>query len=93
MLLGDCYVEPTERIMKNFCLIYNCKNTITDKICYKNPEDLKGHELMITNMKQVYMISQNVFNCIERFLHQTEPHTLLALITAVVNGVIFDNLV
>ena len=38
MLLGDFNVEQTEKHMKDFSLIYNCKNIIRDKTCYKNTE-------------------------------------------------------
>ena len=50
ILLGDCYVEPTEQLMKRFSLVYNCWNIIRDKTCYKNPNESKCHDLMVLNI-------------------------------------------
>ena len=38
ILLGDFNLESTEKDMKDFSLIYNCKNIIRDKACYENAE-------------------------------------------------------
>ena len=40
ILLVNFNVEPIEKHMKDFSLIYNCKNIIRYKTCYKNPESV-----------------------------------------------------
>ena len=50
ILLGDFTVEATEKHMKNFSLISNCKDIIRDKTCYKNPENPKCIDLIMINM-------------------------------------------
>ena len=37
MLMGDLNAEPTEAVVSGFCEIYNLKNLIKDKTCFKNP--------------------------------------------------------
>ena len=37
ILMGDVNVEPNDAIFKNFCQIYDCKNFVKDKTCFKNP--------------------------------------------------------
>ena len=83
ILLGDFNVETAEKHMKDFSLIYNCKNFVMDKTCYKNLENPKYIDPIMTNILKSFQnsleietelsdFSQNVFNCIESFLHQTK---------------------
>ena len=46
LLLGDFNAEPTTTTVSDFCEIYNLKNIIKDKTCFKNPTWI---DLMITN--------------------------------------------
>ena len=49
ILLGGFNVEPTEKHVKDFSLIYNCKNIIRNKTYCKNPENPKCIDLTMTN--------------------------------------------
>ena len=47
--------------MKYFCLIYDSKNIIRDKTCYKNPENPKCIDpIMIKKEVQNYEISEAI---------------------------------
>ena len=37
MLIGDLNAEPSEATVFDFCIIYNLKNLIKGKTCFKNP--------------------------------------------------------
>ena len=61
ILLDNFNVEPTEKHMKDFSLIYNCKNIIRDKTCYKNPaENPKCIDLIMTNTSKSFQNSQAI---------------------------------
>ena len=49
ILLGDFDVEPTEKHTKDVSPIYNSKNIIREKTCYKNPENPRCIDLIIKN--------------------------------------------
>ena len=49
LLLGDFTTEPSDTALSNFCEIYNFKNLIKDKTCFKNPEKPSCIDLIITN--------------------------------------------
>ena len=49
LLLGDFNTEPSDTALSNFCEIYNLKNLIKDKTCFKNPEKPSCIDLIITN--------------------------------------------
>ena len=57
ILLGDFNVELIEQHVKDFSLAYDCKNTFKDKTCYKNPENPKCIDLIMTNMLKAFEIS------------------------------------
>ena len=52
-----CDFNPTGKHMKDFSLIYNCKNIIRYKACYKNPENPKYIDLIMTNMPKSFQNS------------------------------------
>ena len=35
--MGDFNAEPNEPVISNFCKVYNTKNIIKEKTCFKNP--------------------------------------------------------
>ena len=47
--MGDFNTEPTDTAFSNFCEIYNLKNLIKDKTCFKNPNKPSCIDLIITN--------------------------------------------
>ena len=47
--LGDFDVKTTEKHTKDFSPIYNSKNIIREKTCYKNPENPSCIDLIINN--------------------------------------------
>ena len=59
VLLGDFNVEATEQPMKDFCLIYNCKNIMREKTCYKNLETPCTDPIM-TNIPKSFEISKKI---------------------------------
>ena len=48
-LLIDFNSEPNEPAISNFCEIYNTKNIIKEKICFKNPENQTCIDLILKN--------------------------------------------
>ena len=49
VLMGDFNAEPTDTTLSDFCEIYNLKNVIKDKTCFKNPNKPSCIDLVITN--------------------------------------------
>ena len=49
ILLGDFNVEPEEVNMSDFLNIYNLRNLVKQKTCYKNPENPSCIDLILTN--------------------------------------------
>ena len=60
ILLGDFNTELTDTALSHFCEIYNFKNLIKDKTCFKNPNKPSCIDLIIANrqklLKQGYLI-------------------------------------
>ena len=54
ILLGDFNTEPTDTALSNFCEIYNLKNLIKDKTCFKNPNKPSCIDLIITNRPKCF---------------------------------------
>ena len=54
LLLGDFNAEPTTTTVSDFCEIYNLKNIIKDKTCFKNPSPSTCTDLMITNQPRSF---------------------------------------
>ena len=57
LLLGDFNAEPTTTTVSDFCEIYNLKNIIKDKTCFKNPTWI---DLTITNRPRSFKHSMVV---------------------------------
>ena len=56
--MGDFNVEPNEATMKNFCQIYDCKNIVKDKTCFKNTITPVRIDLIITNKPKSFQESE-----------------------------------
>ena len=57
ILLGDFNKEPTDTALSNFCEIYNLKDLIKDKTCFKNPSKPICTDLIITNRPKCFQNS------------------------------------
>ena len=57
ILLGDFNTEPTDTAFSHFCEIYNFKNLIKDKTCFKNPNKPSCIDLIITNRPKCFQNS------------------------------------
>ena len=55
--MGDFNTEPTDTALSNFCEIYNLKNLIKDKACFKNPNKPSSINLIITNRPKSFQSS------------------------------------
>ena len=60
ILIGDFNVEPEEVNMLDFLNIYNLKNLVKQKTCYKNPENPSCIDLILTNSHRSFQ-NTNVF--------------------------------
>ena len=60
IIMGDFNVEPEEINMSNFLNIYNMKNLVKEKTCYKNPENPSCIDLILTNCQRSFQ-NTNVF--------------------------------
>ena len=77
ILLGDSSVKPTEQPMKDICLVYNCKNIISDETCYENPENPKYIDLIMTNMPNFFPNSQAIETGLSDFsTPNKKPHII-----------------
>ena len=54
LLIGDLNTEPTEAAVFNSCEIYNLKNSIIDKTCFKNPTKPTCIDLIVTNRPKCF---------------------------------------
>ena len=57
VLMGDLSAEPTDTALSDFCEIYNLKNVIKDKTCFKNPNKPSCIDLVITNRPKSFQNS------------------------------------
>ena len=57
ILMGDFNAEPADTIVSNFCEIYNLKNIIREKTCFKNPNNPSCIDLIITNRPKSFQNS------------------------------------
>ena len=55
--MGDFNSEPNELTISDFCEIYNTKNIIKEKICFKNPENPTCIDLILTNRPRSFQYS------------------------------------
>ena len=58
--MGDFNAKPNDATMKNFCLIYCCKNIVKDKTCFKNPINPTCIDMIITNKPKSFQESEVV---------------------------------
>ena len=56
--MGNSKVEPNDACRKNFCQIYDCKNFVKDKTCFRNPINSTCIDLMITNRPKSFQASE-----------------------------------
>ena len=56
-LMGDFYAEPHDHFLINFCDVYNLKNLIKVRTCFKNSESPTSIDVMLANS---YRIFQNL---------------------------------
>ena len=57
LLMGDFNSEPNEPAISDFCEIYNTKNIIKEKTCFKNPENPTCIDLILTNRPRSFQDS------------------------------------
>ena len=50
--MGEFNSEPSEPAISDFCEIYNTKNIIKEKMCFKNPENWTCVDLILTNKQK-----------------------------------------
>ena len=67
LVLGDFNIESTEQPMKDFRLIYDCKNIIRIKTCHNNPGTQKSIDLKMTNTPKSFQNSQEIKTGISNF--------------------------
>ena len=71
ILLGDFNVEPEEVNMLDFLNIYNLKNLVKQKTCYKNPENPSYIDLILTNnhrsSRKIQTLRVNIYDNFENF--------------------------
>ena len=54
ILMGDFNAEPADTIVSDFYEIYNLKNIIREKTCFKNPNNSSCIDLIITNVPKSF---------------------------------------
>ena len=57
LLMGDFNSEPNEPTISDFCQIYNTKNIIKEKTCFKNRENSTCIDLILTNRPRSFQDS------------------------------------
>ena len=57
ILVSDFNAEPADTIVSDFCEIYNLKNIIREKTCFKNPNNSSCIDLIITNVSKSFQNS------------------------------------
>ena len=55
--MGDLNAEPADTIVSDFCEIYNRKNIIREKTCFKNTNNPSCIDLIITNRPKSFQNS------------------------------------
>ena len=58
ILMCDFEAEPTVTVLSDFCEIYNLKNIVKDKTCFKNPNKTTCIDLIITNKPKSFQNSK-----------------------------------
>ena len=54
LILGDLNSTMSDRPMKNLCELYNFENLITEPTCYKNPDNPRSIDVILTNSKNSF---------------------------------------
>ena len=88
LLLADLKVELITTTVCEFCEIYNLKNKIKDKTCFKNPSAPTCKDLIITNQPRAfkhYMVIETGFSdfhkmCVTITLREKCPNTAFFLV-------------
>ena len=57
ILMGDFNAEPADTVVSDSCKIYNLKNIIREKTCFKNPNNPSCIDLIITNRPKSFQNS------------------------------------
>ena len=57
ILMGDFNAEPADTVVSDFCEIYNLKNIIREKTCFKNPNNPSCIDLIITSRPKSFQNS------------------------------------
>ena len=57
ILMGDFNAEPADTVVSDFCEIYNLKNIIREKTCFKNQNNPSCIDLIITNRPKSFQNS------------------------------------
>ena len=60
ILLGDFNSEMTDKNLKDFCNLYLLKNLIKKPACFKNPENPKTIDLILTNRPRSFCNSDTL---------------------------------
>ena len=55
--MGDFNTEPPVTVVSDICEIYNLKNIIREKTCFKNPNNPSHIDLIITNRPKCFQNS------------------------------------
>ena len=55
--MGDFNAEPNEPAISDFCEIFNTKNIIKEKTCFKNAENQTCIDLILTNRPRIFQDS------------------------------------
>ena len=88
LLLADLKAELITTTVCEFCEIYNLKNKIKDKTCFKNPSAPTCKDLIITNQPRAfkhYMVIETGFSdfhkmCVTITLREKCPNTAFFLV-------------
>ena len=60
LLLGDFNSETSEKLMGEFCDLYNLKNIVVGPTCYKNPLNPSAVDLILTNKSRSFQHSTKI---------------------------------
>ena len=58
--MGDFNCSVSEKVMKEFCEIYDLENLINKPTCYKNPNNPSSIDVILTNRKNSFQNSMTI---------------------------------
>ena len=67
LLVGDFNAEENENIMKNFLELYDLKNLVKDKTCFKSLQNPTSIDLFLTNCNKSFMHTSAISTGISDF--------------------------